>query len=173
MKCVLPLLLLAASTLVNTAAADDTWAERLGYPAGKRVLILHANRVGIAYEANRPSEELLAEGFLQSVAAMPPCPWFDEFAKWYRNHPGHDVGVNLTFNSHLDVYRWGPVSSRVGSNFSQSYTSTLSSVDTLPVFRISFLKIQRVSLLRVMPWRFFLLMKSPFKYICRRPLNWK
>ncbi len=112
MKRAVSTLLLATAALANTAIAGETWAERLGYPTGKRVLIFHANRMGVAYESNRPGEQLLDAGFLQSVAAMPPCPWFDEFAKWCRSHPGHDVGVNLTLNSHSDVYRWGPVASR-------------------------------------------------------------
>lgn len=112
MKRVLPIFLLAVTTFANTAAAGETWAERLGYPTGKRVLILHANRVGVAYEVNRPSEELLKKGILQSAAVMTPCPWFDEFALWCRANPGYDIGVNLTLNSHFNAYRWGPVASR-------------------------------------------------------------
>ena len=94
---------------IPSACSAETWAERLGYPAGERVLILHANYAGGGYAFNAASEDLLAKGLVQSAAVMPPCPWFEGFADWCREHPNHDVGVCLTLNSPSDGYRWGPL----------------------------------------------------------------
>ena len=58
-------------TLPNLAAAE-TWAEKLGYPADKRVVILHANYMGAAYEFNRRGKELLEAGHIQSASVMVP-----------------------------------------------------------------------------------------------------
>ena len=92
--------------------AAESWAERLGYPSGKRVLILHANHMGAAYEFNRPGQELLTTNRIQSVGVMTACPWFEEFAKWSRENPGHDTGICLSLNSPSRVYRWGPLLDR-------------------------------------------------------------
>ena len=107
----LSLLLLWACPQASSLAAG-TWAERLGYPPGKRVLILHADDVGMCHEANQSAKRYLEKGHVQSAAAMAPCPWFDEFADWYRKHPEMDVGLHLTLTSEWKLYRWGPVSPR-------------------------------------------------------------
>ncbi|MGD9646880.1 MAG: polysaccharide deacetylase family protein [Pirellulales bacterium] len=87
----------------------QTWAERLGYPAGKRVLILHADDIGMCYEANEAAKRYLSAGDIQSAAMMVPCPWFNEIAHWYKEHPEHDCGLHLAMNSEWKWYRWPPV----------------------------------------------------------------
>jgi hypothetical protein len=97
-------------------ALGQTWAEKLGYPSGKRVLILHANYMGSAYEFNRPGQELLEQGSIQSASLMVPCPWFEEFAAWARQHPDHDIGICLTLNSPGKLYRWRPLGTTSSSS---------------------------------------------------------
>ena len=91
------------------SARAETWAEKLGYPSGKIVLILHADDVGMCYEANQAAKTYLAAGQIQSAAMMVPCPWFNEIANWYKEHPEHDMGLHLAMNSEWKWYRWGPV----------------------------------------------------------------
>lgn len=89
--------------------AGSTWGERLGYPKEKRVLILHADDIGMCYEANVAAKSYLTGDFIQSASAMVPCPWFDEIAAWYRENPEEDVGLHLVLTSEWKHYRWGPV----------------------------------------------------------------
>ncbi len=89
--------------------AAETWAERLGYPAGTRVLILYADHMGATYEANAAGKKLLSQGLVQSVGVMVPCPWFEDFAEWSRAHQDQDVGVCLTLNSPSKACRWRPL----------------------------------------------------------------
>jgi len=96
----------------DAPSAHRTWAERLGYPAGKRVIILHCDDIGMCYEANQAAKRYLEKKEVQSAAAMVPCPWFNEFAGWYKEHPEHDVGLHLTLTSEWRHYRWGPVAPR-------------------------------------------------------------
>jgi len=89
-----------------------TWAEQLGWPKDKRVLILHADDVGMCYEANASAQRALTQGEYRSAAVMVPCPWFDEMAAWCVEHPDHDVGLHLALTSEWRHYRWGPVAPR-------------------------------------------------------------
>jgi len=94
------------------AAADEaakTWAERLGWPPQKRVVIFHADDVGMCCEANLAAQSALSTRQYRSASAMVPCPWFNEMAAWCRNHPSFDVGLHLTLTSEWKYYRWGPV----------------------------------------------------------------
>ncbi len=96
----------------RSVAAQETWADKLGYPPGKRVVVLYASQLGLCYEANEAGKKLLGEGFVQSASVMPTCPWFEEFAGWCRQNPAMDVGIVLTMTSEFRQYRWQPVSSR-------------------------------------------------------------
>ena len=89
--------------------AAETWAERLGYPAGSRVLILYADHIGAAYEINAVGKKLLSQGLVQSAGVMVPCPWFEDFAEWSRAHQDLDVGICLTLNSPSKGCRWRPL----------------------------------------------------------------
>jgi predicted glycoside hydrolase/deacetylase ChbG (UPF0249 family) len=97
------------------AAAQEetkTWAARLGWPADRRVVILHADDIGMCYEANQAAQSALAKGEYRSAAAMVPCPWFNEMAAWCVAHPEHDVGLHITLTSEWKYYRWGPMAGR-------------------------------------------------------------
>ena len=100
-------------SFVGTAqASGETWAEKLGYPAGKKVLMLHADDIGMCYEANLAAKAYLTAGQIQSAALMAPCPWYNEMADWYKQHPDYDLGMHLAMNSEWKWYRWGPVAGR-------------------------------------------------------------
>jgi predicted glycoside hydrolase/deacetylase ChbG (UPF0249 family) len=92
-------------------ASAETWAERLGYPADSKVIVLHANELGLCYETNAAGTKLLEEGLVRSAGAMVPTPWFIDLSKWCQAHPDADVGLELTLNSELVNYRWKPVTS--------------------------------------------------------------
>lgn len=90
---------------------SETWADRLGYPPGSKVILLHANELGMCYETNAAATKLLEAGAVRSGSAIVPAPWFGEFAQWAAAHPQADVGIELTLNSEFDHYRWQPVAS--------------------------------------------------------------
>jgi predicted glycoside hydrolase/deacetylase ChbG (UPF0249 family) len=102
------LFFLACST---GSAVADTWADRLGYPAESKVLILHADELGLSHETNAAGTKLLESGAARSATAMVPAPWFADFAEWSKSHSDADVGLELTLNSELKNYRWQPVAS--------------------------------------------------------------
>ena len=83
--------------------------ERLGYAAGTRALIVHADDSGMCHGANVATRDALNSGAVSSTAVMVPCPWFPEFAAMCRERPEWDVGVHLTHTAEWVHYRWGPV----------------------------------------------------------------
>ena len=90
-------------------AEPANWAERLGYPAGKKVIMLHADDAGMCEEANIATKKYLLDGHIQSAVAMPPCEYFEDMIEWAKEHPDIDVGLHLTHTSEWKTYRWASV----------------------------------------------------------------
>lgn len=108
----LSLLLLLGS---GAGSAQANLAERLGYPAGSRLLIVHADDLGVTHATNAASLAALEAGTVTSASVMAPTPWLAEVAEWARRHPDHDLGMHLTLTSEWRNLRWGPVAGDVGS----------------------------------------------------------
>lgn len=94
---------------VAALARSETWAARLGFSPASKVLVLHAQEMGLCYEANSAVARLMEGGGIDSAGAMAPSPWFADAARWCSEHPDADVGLELTLNSEWEHYRWRPV----------------------------------------------------------------
>jgi hypothetical protein len=97
---------------IRTLGQDSTYAERLGFPKGSRVLILHVDDAGMSFDSNLGAEVALTKGVSTSVSVMMPCPWVPGFVYFLREHPEIDAGLHLTLTSEWDYYKWAPLSGR-------------------------------------------------------------
>lgn len=86
-------------------------ASQLGYEQSTKLLIIHADDLGMATSVNKATFDALKQRAISSASVMVPCPWFPEVVAYALNHPGTDLGVHLTLTSEWDHYRWRPLES--------------------------------------------------------------
>ena len=104
--------LLTTSLFIQCVAQTKTVAERLGYPADSKLLILHADDLAVAHSEDAASFDALDKHAVTSASIMVPCPWLTEVADYAKAHPDADLGLHLTLTSEWKTYRWGPVASQ-------------------------------------------------------------
>jgi len=108
------LLAVVSFTLASALPAQSTRsvAERLGHPAGSKLLILHADDLGVAHSENAASFDALDKGVINSASIMIPTPWVTEVAEYAKKNPNADLGLHLTLTSEWATYRWGSTAPR-------------------------------------------------------------
>lgn len=91
---------------------DTTYAERLGFPKGAKVVILHVDDAGMSWDSNEGAITALTKGVANSTSVMMPCPWVPAFVHFLKEHPQTDAGLHLTLTSEWKAYRWGPLAGK-------------------------------------------------------------
>lgn len=108
LACVLVTLPVLAQS--DKTKKESTWAEKLNYPKGKKILLLHMDDIGMCPEANTAAIRYIENKNIMSAAVMMPCPNAVEFIEWAKTHPTAEIGLHLTLTSEWQEYRWPPVS---------------------------------------------------------------
>lgn len=88
---------------------NRTYAEKLGYPRGSKVVIFHVDDAGMSFESNQGTFQAMQEGVATSCSVMMPCPWAGTFLRISKETPGMDIGLHLVLTSEWKTYRWEPL----------------------------------------------------------------
>ena len=91
------------------AAGQQNLAQQLGFEADAKLLIVHADDIGLSQSVNGATLEAFSSGGITSGSMMVPCPWFNDFAYSCQSHPDLDVGIHITLTAEWDLYKFGGV----------------------------------------------------------------
>ncbi len=80
--------------------------ERLGHRPDAKLVIISADRIGTTHSSTAGGYAALRDGVATTGTIVMPGVWARHAAELYR---GEDLGVQLTLNSELDCFRWGPI----------------------------------------------------------------
>jgi len=105
-------LLLSLLILAFQAIGQQTTQEKLGYSKDTKLLIIHADDLGVSHSEDSASIYALENGYVTSGSLMVPCPWFSEIAAYGSRHPDADLGIHLTLTSEWKYYKWDAVAAR-------------------------------------------------------------
>lgn len=99
-------------TLPSLAQQPLSLAERLGYSKTDRLLIIHADDIGMAHSENVATIHAIKTGVVNSTSIMMPCAWSTEVGELIKDMPNLDIGVHITLTNEWHTYKWGPVASK-------------------------------------------------------------
>lgn len=130
MKRLFLLLLTIISCSYLLTAQTSTIQEKLGYSKDTKLLIIHADDLGVSHSENEATINAMEKGSVSSASIMVPTPWFSEIAAYAVAHPKADFGLHLTFTSEWKNYKWRSLSDETpGLNNKQGFM--FSSVDSV------------------------------------------
>ena len=93
-------------------------AERLGYAANTRLIIINCDDLGSSHSANEASESAMRSGIATSATLMVPCPWAREAVERCKDL---DVGIHLTLTAEYPTYRWRTLTDAPSLRDAQGY----------------------------------------------------
>lgn len=83
---------------------------KMGYAENDRVVIIHADDVGMCQSSVSACQDLFEKGGISSAAIMVPCPWYLSALDLTEKLNQYDFGVHITLTSEWKNYRWKPIS---------------------------------------------------------------
>jgi|TARA_B110000914_G_scaffold224877_1_gene243962 predicted glycoside hydrolase/deacetylase ChbG (UPF0249 family) len=84
-------------------------AEKLGYLKDDKLLIIHADDIGLSNSVNQASFKALKNGYVNSGSIMMPCEYISDVGQFAIKNPSIDLGLHLTVTSEWRDYKWNGV----------------------------------------------------------------
>ena len=106
------------STLILLVISATSFAqqkllnEKLGYGKDDKLLIIHADDIGMAHSENIATISAIQNGVVNSTSIMMPCPWSTEVGELIKDIPDLDIGIHITLTNEWHTYKYAPVASK-------------------------------------------------------------
>ncbi|KRO90132.1 MAG: hypothetical protein ABR90_06495 [Cryomorphaceae bacterium BACL29 MAG-121220-bin8] len=84
-------------------------AEKLGFSKDDKLLIIHADDIGLSNSVNKASFKALKNGYVSSGSIMMPCDYISDVGQFAIENPSIDLGLHLTVTSEWRDYKWNGV----------------------------------------------------------------
>ncbi len=101
--------LVASAHEHHSHSEDATIQERLGFPKDAKLLVIHADDLGMSHSKNVATFDAMKRGVATSASLMMPTPWMREAVEMSKANPELDIGVHLTLTAEWNNYKWGPL----------------------------------------------------------------
>ena len=73
--------------------------ERYSFDPNEKLLVVHADDVGMCHSVNKATFEVFYKSVLSSCSLMIPCPWIMEAVDFFKENPHYDHGIHSTLTS--------------------------------------------------------------------------
>ena len=102
---------LALKFIKNSTQKEDfkSIAEKLGYSEDDKLLVIHADDLGLEESVNSTSFESLKKNTVTSASVIMTTEKIDEVANFSEINPSLDLGVHLTVTSEWRMHKWGGI----------------------------------------------------------------
>ena len=94
----------------NDVNQFNNLSELLGFKKNDKLLIIHADDLGLSNSVNQASFEALNKKYVNSASVMIPAPNSKEVADYFKENSNIDLGLHLTFTSEWKNYKWHGIS---------------------------------------------------------------
>jgi len=96
----------------NFNAQSQSLAEKLGYKATDKLLIITAEDAGLCNAVNEAIIQILQRGTVTGTSIMASCAWSMEMIDFAKRNQNYSYGLQLTLTSeYKNLYTWRPISS--------------------------------------------------------------
>lgn len=106
------LLFTALMSMMARPSTAQTWAERLQFAPGQKVVLLDAREMGLSWEMNQAGVDLYKSGRVQALTGIPTGPWFNDFVDQCKEHGVENVGISVALTNPYERLSWRLASSR-------------------------------------------------------------
>lgn len=89
--------------------ADNPLITQLGFANQDKLLIVHADDLGLNESTNLAAINAFTQGFINSASIMVPTPQFLQIAMFAKMNPQYDLGLHITMTAEWQKIKWGGV----------------------------------------------------------------
>lgn len=99
-----------------------TSIERVpGYPENSKLLLIHADDLGLCHSVNSATFDALAAQAISSASLIVPATNFEEALCLAEHHPKIDLGIHWTLTSEWQQCKWGPTLKTLRSTLTDEF----------------------------------------------------